>query len=77
MKKANSNNGGHSRPVSSWCNPFTGPPLKSLLMNFNWWLIKTFTLPKYYIRLFRKKKKKNETVIKSYRSFRITNGNTL
>jgi len=36
----------HDRPVSSWCNTTLAPPIKSLLKNLNWWLIKTFTLPK-------------------------------
>ena len=25
--------GGNSRPVSSWCNPFTGPPLVSMALD--------------------------------------------
>jgi len=29
----NQTNGGHSRPVSSWCNPFTGPPLVSMALD--------------------------------------------
>lgn len=36
----------NNKPVSSWCNTTLAPPLKSLLKNLNWWLIKTFTLPK-------------------------------
>lgn len=29
----NQSNGGHSKPVSSWCNPFTGPPLVSMALD--------------------------------------------
>ena len=29
----NQSNGGNSRPVSSWVNPYTGPPLVSMALD--------------------------------------------
>jgi hypothetical protein len=29
----NQSNGGNSRPVSSWCNAYTGPPLVSMALD--------------------------------------------
>lgn len=49
--KDNASHGGHSRPVSSWCNPFTGPPKNSLIFIKNWWTKNNFALPKYWISL--------------------------
>lgn len=48
----NQSNGGHSRPVSSWCNPYTAPPQKIILIRLcNWWIKNNFSLPKYWISL--------------------------
>ena len=35
-KSGFSPHGGNSRPVSSWCNPFTGPPNKSIRKTMFW-----------------------------------------
>lgn len=53
MKNRNKSidHGGHSRPVSSWCNPFTGPPKMNLIRMMNWWTNNNYALPKYWISL--------------------------
>lgn len=53
MKNRDSaDHGGHSRPVSSWVNPYTGPPKnQQIILLLNWWVKNNFALPKYWIGL--------------------------
>ena len=55
MKHRNksADHGGHSRPVSSWVNPYTGPPkdIPNIIRMMNWWIKNNFALPKYWISL--------------------------
>jgi len=40
IKRDTTDFGGFGRPVTNWCNPFTGPPLLDLIykIDLDWWI---------------------------------------
>jgi len=63
IKRDTTDFGGFGRPVTNWCNPFTGPPLLDLIytIDLDWW-IKNRPPPNY--KNFIRRSILNETIIK-------------